>query len=461
MSNKSAAWTRAQVEEALAGHLKAVRCAKVERFNAIVTDSRHITQGCIFVALKGEKFDGQDFAVRAVQEGAEALVVSKAVQAECMQFVVDDTLEAYGALAAAWRRRFCPVLIEVAGANGKTSTTQMCAQILAAAFGENHTMATQGNFNNAVGVSRTLLRLGPQHKAAVVEAGISHPGEMAQLVSWIRPTIVVITNAQREHQEFLHGVEVSARENGLALVSLKKREIAVLPVQDSQLSIWLALARARGCRVLTYSTQPGADVVILRKNHEVELQFEGVRESFVLHAAGSHMLHDAAAAAAACLAAGIELKSIAQGLSDFRLLPGRGAQMKLKSGAVLIDDSYNANPDSMKAGIDVLASMPQPQVLIAGDMAETGAHCKQYHEEVGHYAKEKGIARVLCYGEACKDLARSFGNQAQHFDTLQDLTRAALVVARQGGTLLVKASHSSGLQAVVAQLEKDIGISKE
>lgn len=461
MSNKPAPWTRAQIEEALAGHLLAVRFAQENAFGSVVTDSRKITKGCIFVALKGERFDGQNFAAQAAQKGAAALVVREAVEADCVQFVVDDTLEAYGALAQAWRSRFSIPLIEVAGANGKTSTTQMCARILTAALGETKSLATEGNFNNAVGVPRTLLRLQPEHKAAVVEAGISHPGEMAELVSWIRPTVVVITNAQREHQEFLHGVQESARENGLAIVSLRKRETAVLPVQDEQLPIWLALARARGCRVLTYSTQPGADVVVLRTGEEVELQFEGDSKRFTLHAAGDHMLHDAAAAAAACLAAGIALKDVVQGLSAFRLLPGRGAQVRLTRGAILIDDSYNANPDSMRAGIDVLSTMPQPRVLIAGDMAETGTHSKQYHEEVGRYAKEKGIDRVLCCGAACKDLARSFGKGATHFNTLQELIQASEDAAQKAGAVLVKASHSSGLQAVVAQLEKDIGISKE
>lgn len=463
MSNKPVTqWTRPQLEDALRDHLLAVRDGKDLPCTEVVTDSRKIEPGCVFVALKGERFDGQDFAAQAAREGAACLVVRAAVDAECVQYIVDDTLEAYGALAHAWRRRFSLPLIEVAGANGKTSTTQMCARILAAHCGEEGALATQGNFNNAVGVPRTLLRLAPQHTAAVVEAGISHPGEMAQLVSWIRPTVVVITNAQREHQEFLNGTEASARENGLALVSLKKSQTAVLPAADEQLPIWMALVRARGCRVLTYAAEGlSADVMLQERDGGLVLVTPQGEAKITLHAPGAHMRHDAAAAAAACLAAGVPLAAVKKGLEAFALLPGRGAQMELASGAKLIDDSYNANPDSMRAGIDVLCTMPSPRVLVAGDMAETGAHSEAYHEEVGRYARKQGVDELLCCGAACQAMARAFGAKAQHFDSVSELAQAAQAAAQKGGTLLVKASHSSGLQAVVAHLKETIGIKKQ
>ena len=215
----------------------------------VCADSRQVRQGSVFLALKGERFDGHDYAAQAARDGAGVVIVERDTGASCPQIIVSDTHEALGALARAWRSQFAVPVICVAGSNGKTTTTQMIATILKAFVGEERVVATEKNYNNHIGVPQTLLRFNDETKVAVIEAGISHPGEMAKLVSWIRPTVTVITNAQREHQEFLDGVEASARENAFAIVGLAGKGTAVLPARDACLPLWLDFARARGCVV--------------------------------------------------------------------------------------------------------------------------------------------------------------------------------------------------------------------
>lgn len=452
-------------------------------FGEITTDSRRITKDCVFIAIKGERFDGHDFVVQAAQAGAGVVIVERWQDTGCTQVLVRDTLEAYGRLAAVWRAQFAIPLICVVGSNGKTTTTQMIASILRTACGKEAIVATRGNFNNHIGVPQMLLELNAGTKAAVIEAGMNHPGEMARLVSWIRPTVVVITNAQREHQEFLDGVEASARENGLAIVALSAKGTAVLPAKDKCLPLWCDLVRARGCRLLTYargeagteadeSTAIEADItvsssgtagdeaiVIERRGlalDEAPQTAEGgegagdsARMTSVLKLAGRHALHDAAAAAAASLAIGVRPEAVARGLADFKPVAGRGVHYLLRNGAILIDDAYNANPDSMRAAIDVLADMPGPRVLVVGDMAETGSHAEDYHAEIGEYAKKRGIDRLLAAGEYMRFAVEAFGIGARHFETIEELTHAAQVAAQTPGTLLVKASNAAGLSRVV------------
>ena len=364
----------------------------------ICTDSRQVRQGSVFVALKGERFDGHNYAAQAARDGASVVIVERDTGASCPQIIVSDTQEALGALARAWRSQFTAPVICVAGSNGKTTTTQMIASILRTYVGEDCVVATEKNYNNHIGVPQTLLRFtnGPKvTKVAVIEAGISHPGEMARLVSWIRPTVTVITNAQREHQEFLHTVEASARENAFALVSLSAKGTAVLPIKDPSFGLWQDFVRARGCRLMTYAAgdDASANVSVCVSDGAISIKKGAESLSSVLNLVGEHALHDAAAAAAASFAVGVKPEAIARGLADFKPVRGRGVRHVLRNGAILIDDAYNANPDSMRAAIDVLAQLPGPRVLIAGDMAETGENAARFHEEVCAYAKEQGVDR--------------------------------------------------------------------
>ena len=425
----------------------------------VCTDSRQVRQGSVFVALKGERFDGHDYAAQAARDGASVVVVERDTGASCPQIIVRDTQEALGALARAWRSQFAVPVICVAGSNGKTTTTQMIATILRSFVGESRVVATEKNYNNHIGVPMMLLRFDRETKVAVIEAGISHPGEMAKLVSWIRPTVTVITNAQREHQEFLDGVEASARENAFAIVALSAKGKAVLPQKDACLPLWLDYARARGCQVTRYceGTSPTADLTTRREGDKLIIQCKNTRIETTLTISGKHAEHDAAAAAAAALAAGVTPEAVSRGLARFEALPGRGRRHQLAGGALLIDDSYNANPDSMRAAIDVLAAQPAPRVLVAGDMAETGEQHVEFHAEIGRYAKQNDIDRFLATGPDMAHAVQAFGAAGRHYDATDMLLRAVREAVRTPASVLVKASHSQRLDRVVESLLKDPG----
>ena len=300
-------WTMSTLEHALATVIvRTLGNTTGADLGPVCTDSRQVRQGSVFVALKGERFDGHDYAAQAARDGASVVVVERDTGASCPQIIVRDTQEALGALARAWRSQFAVPVICVAGSNGKTTTTQMIATILRSFVGESRVVATEKNYNNHIGVPMMLLRFDRETKVAVIEAGISHPGEMAKLVSWIRPTVTVITNAQREHQEFLVGVEASARENAFAIVALSAKGKAVLPQKDACLPLWLDYARARGCQVTRYceGASPTADLTTRREGDKLIIQCKNTRIETTLAISGKHAEHDAAAAAAAALAAG-------------------------------------------------------------------------------------------------------------------------------------------------------------
>ena len=407
-------WTLGDLKQALSGVLVAVKGDTRRSFPSITTDSRSVKKGQVFVARSGEKFDGHVFALAAEKAGAGALVLSRSVGATCPELIVKDTAEAYGLLARFWRRRFALPLIAVAGSNGKTTTTQMIGSVLRAYAGD-AAFCTRGNLNNNVGVPRML-----------------------------------ITNAQREHQAYIDGPAGSARENAMAIVALPESGCAVLPLTDSCYRIWADFVRARGCRVLTYSAgESDADVVATRQDDTLVLSTPEGLVRFPFSMAGDHALHDAAAAAAACLAAGVSLRSVMQGLSAFTALAGRGQVHRFENGAVLIDEAYNANPDSMRAAIDLLAKMPSPRILVAGEMGELGEKSAAYHEEVLRYAQEKGIDRIYLIGGKMHEAMGVVGRTAQFFPEREELTRAVQEALECPCTVLVKASHYMGLESVV------------
>ena len=425
----------------------------------VCTDARKAAPGSLFVGLKGERFDGTDFAPDAVANGASAVLVSRRIDCPGVaQIIVPDTGRAFCESAAAWRRRFPIPVISVSGSNGKTTTTQMTASILRAAYGEDGFLATRGNFNNSVGVPITLWRLRAGHRAAVVESGMSHRGEMKELAAMIQPTVAVITNAQREHQEFLPSVEATAEENADSIRALPEGGAAVFPADDACAGIWRQAAGSR--RVLTYATRPGvradltAEVLSLGSTTEVRMDTPAGSAMVRLGIAGAHNGHNALAAAAAAIAAGLPLEAVVRGLQDFEPVARRGVRHELRPGLLLIDDTYNANPDSMRAGIDVLAASDGPRLLIAGDMGEVGAKGPEYHAEVVLYAREKGIDALLACGGLMENTCRAFGAGARHFDTLERLCAEAKEAARamKGGTILVKASNFMHFDMVVKAL---------
>ena len=314
------------------------------------SDTRSVTVGDLFVALKGERFDAHDFLTQAKAEGAVAAMAQHGLaEAGLPGLLVADTLAALQTLAGAWRARHALALIAVTGSNGKTTVTQMLAAILRAWQGD-AALATAGNFNNHIGVPLTLLRLRPQHRAAVVELGMNHAGEIAQLAALAQPTVALVNNAQREHQEFMPSVEAVAWENGAAISALSTSGVAVFPADDAQAPVWRALAGDRRC--ISFALNGTADVTGSAQWQEhaghwrLALSTPTGAAELALHAPGQHNLHNALAATAAALAAGAPLAAITSGLTTFRPVAGRSQLRQVQRGdqsISLVDDSYNAD----------------------------------------------------------------------------------------------------------------------
>ncbi len=415
------------------------------------TDTRSVGPGQIFVALRGERFDAHDFLATALAAGAAGLLVSDAsrVPAGVSAVVVDDTRIALGSLAAAWRRQFTLPVIAVTGSNGKTTTKEMIAAILKAAHGD-AVLATRGNLNNDIGLPLTLLGLEPGHRAAVIELGMNHPGEIAYLAPLGAPTVAVITNAQRAHLEGMGILDEVAREKGSLFNGLPADGIAVVNADDAYAEYWREMAGGRAvhtfaldhdARVRGSVRQHGLDQILRLATPEGEAEI-------VLAVAGRHNARNAVAAAAACLAAGIPLSAVGVGLAVFAGVKGRLQRRPGQAGAVLLDDSYNANPDSVRAGIDVLASTIGRKILVLGDMGEIGSASAQYHDEVGGYAKSQGIDRLYTLGESAQLAAHNFGDGGQSFRHVEDLVAALLPALNPDTTVLVKGSRFMKMERV-------------
>lgn len=429
--------------------------AAATRFSGVSTDSRAIRPGSLFFALRGDRFDAHDFVDEAAREGAAALVVDHPVEAALPQIVVPDTRLALGRAAAAWRARFDIPLIAVAGSNGKTTVTQMIGSILAAAFGPEHRLVTRGNLNNDIGLPLMLFELETSHRIAVLELGMNHPGEIAYLADLVQPTVALVTNAQREHQEFMESVEATAHENGAVISALPENGAAVFPADDACAAIWREAAGSR--RVLDFARQGPAALTgrFQFANGCTELSVTGPAGEFGLrlHTAGEHNVHNALAAAAAALAAGVAPTAIRDGLEAFRPVAGRGVHLLTRSGARLIDDTYNANPDSVRAAIDVLTGCPAPRVLALGDMGEVGEQGPEFHREIGHYARERGIDALFGLGEQCGEAVRAFGGAGgRHFGSMDALIEALTEADRPGATVLVKGSRFMRMERAIKAL---------
>ena len=377
---------------------------------------------------------------------------------------VTDTQLALSTLATAWRAQWHLPLIGVTGSNGKTTVTQMIAAILNAHAPHGGALATQGNLNNHIGVPLTVLRLRREHRIGVVELGMNHPGEIAQLSAVAQPTVALVNNAQREHLEFMHTVDAVAAENGAVLSALPANGVAVFPADDAYAPLWRKLAGTR--RVVTFSAQsePSGEGVYLQTARwnagcwqvEALAQLANHTEtlSFALHIAGRHNVQNALAAAACALAAGVPAATVVLGLSSFVPVQGRSRALALAHGGrsiTLVDDSYNANPDSVRAAIDVLADLPAPRLLVLGDMGEVGDQGPELHREAGAYAAAKGIETVLLSGNLSRH-AQAAAPHSQHIDNMPALCAAAVQQLPQVGSILVKGSRFMRMEQVVAAL---------
>jgi UDP-N-acetylmuramoyl-tripeptide--D-alanyl-D-alanine ligase len=427
------------------------------------TDTRTVEPGDLLVALKGERFDANQFLQEAQQRGAAAAICHIGASRHlhglpCIE--VPDTTRALGQLAQGWRERFALPLIAVTGSNGKTTVTQMLASILRAHGPVDTCLATQGNFNNDIGVALTLLRLRPEHTLAVVELGMNHPGEIARLAAMAQPTVALVNNAQREHLEFMHTVQAVAKENGSVIASLDTHGVAVFPSDDACTPLWQGLAGTRPVVTFSMAVQgaPGhwgcVDAQWNAGAWQVHAKGCGTQLHYRLSIAGRHNVKNSLAAGACALAAGVPPEAVVRGLEAFSAVKGRSRAIALSvHGRIctLVDDSYNANPDSVHAAIDMLADLPGPRLLVLGDMGEVGAQGPELHAQVGQYAQSRGIEHVLTFGALARHAADHCVG-ARHLDAVEDVQAVAIEAVPAVHSILVKGSRFMRMERVVEAL---------
>jgi len=469
--------TLARFAQLCGGHLKGADAP----YTSVSTDTRTLGKGALFVALRGPNFDGNQFVGAALAAGAVGAVVDSEQPAALSQIVVADTQAALERAGHGWRELFAIPVVGVAGSNGKTTAKEMTASILSQM---GNCLATRGNLNNHIGVPLTLLRFNPANKFAVVEIGANNPGEVAHLVRIARPTVGMITNAGAEHLEGFGSIEGVARAEGEMVEGLAPTATAVINADDEFVDLWRKLTKAR---VVTFGVREKADFkaddvrttigpvpaggsiadrsVAAGSVGGPQGQPEGFLTQFklvcplgtaavVLHMGGRHNVSNALAAAAAAAAAGAGLEQIVAGLGAMRAVAGRLQFKKALSGAWIIDDSYNANPSSMRAGIETLAELDGVKWLVIGDMAELGEYAPDAHKEIGEFARAHGVERLYAIGDLAKLAVDSFGAGAQWFANAQELS-GALARDLGGGAgvrLLIKGSRVNRLERVVDML---------
>lgn len=425
---------------------------------SVGSDSRAISAGQLFVALRGEHFDGHAFLAQAAAGGAAAALIDAHHDATNLPLpcvVVPDTRLALGALAAWWRARFTLPLIGITGSNGKTSVKEMCAAILRAQArleggDDSAVLATVGNLNNDIGLPMMLLRLRASHRYAVIEMGMNHPGEIEYLTRIAQPTVALVNNAQRAHLAGMGGIDAVAIEKGAIYLGLQDAGVAAVNADDPHADLWLANNAQR--KTVTFATEREADVrasaTLNPLDAKVSLSTPQGATAFTLHVPGAHNVRNAAAAAAATLAAGATLEAVAAGLGGFGGTKGRLQVRAGMGGATILDDTYNANPDSVRAGIDVLAMTPGRKVFVFGDMGEIGDRAAQYHDEVGGYAKSQGVDLLFALGEHAEVAARNFGEGGQHYGSAESLLAALRAALGPDTVVLIKGSRFMKMERI-------------
>lgn len=430
----------------------------------INTDSRTIERGDLYVALRGERFDGHDFLDDVAKKGAAAAIVDTAKGDALPQLCVDDTRAALGLIARMNRRQFGGPLIAITGSAGKTTTKEMLAAILAQCGA---TLATQGNLNNEIGVPLTLLRIAPSHRYAIIEMGAARKGDIAYLCRFAEPDIAVLTSAMPAHLEGFGDIDTIAKTKGEIFAGLRAHGTGVINIDSEYAPLWRELAGDR--RLLTFGLRNDAMVTarnIVRTINGTRFELQGPAGNAVidLHLLGLHNVRNALAAAAAAIAAGAPLSAIKTGLQSVQAVPGR---LQARAGRaydcgqeIVIDDSYNANPGAVKAAIDVLADYPQPQRLILGNMAELGPDAERLHLEVAAYAAERGIDELWCVGPFASKQVQKFLSMSKYAGAIafenNDEIISALPQHSIPATTLVKGSRSAGLETVVAALSSNL-----
>jgi len=438
-----------EVARAIGG---AVRGGDIE-FDAVATDSRALPASALFVALRGERFDGHAFAARALEQGAAAVMIEACAGLDLAPaIVVDDTRLALGRLAAWHRGRMPARRLAITGSNGKTSVKEMSAAILRAEAGEAAVLATQGNLNNDIGVPLTLLRLNPGHRYAVIEMGMNHAGEIDYLTRLAQPDVALVNNAMRAHLEGLGSVETIARAKGEIYAGLTPDGVALINLDDPHTDLWQGLCQDK--RVLTFGLSAQADVHarawrLEPLGTEIDIVTPAGALTTRLAAPGLHNVRNAVAATAAAHALGVAPEVIGRGLAAWQGTRGRLQVHPCILGARLIDDSYNANPDSVAAAIEVLAAQTGTRILVLGDMGELGPDGRELHAEIGIRARAAGIDRLFCLGELSAAAAAAFGPGGMHFERIEELLAEIECALAPDVTVLIKGSRFMKMERVV------------
>ena len=444
-------------------------------FTAVNTDSRAIKAGDLFVALKGERFDGHAFVAQAAVAGAVAAIVETeglktedpALSGKITLVFVDDTLKALGRLAAYWRRQFDIPVVALTGSNGKTTVKEMLASILREAVAvesrapraESSVLATRGNLNNHIGVPLTLLELRREHRYAVIEMGMNHAGEISYITHLAEPDVALITNAGVAHIENLGSADAIAEAKGEIFAGLKTNGTAVINADDSYAPRWRELAAGR--RQLDFALDKEAAVTasyrVRELDSEIVLNTPLGSARATVPAPGLHNVRNALAASAAATALAVSTATVAAGLARFGGVKGRLQRKHGVNGSTLIDDTYNANPDSLRAAIAVLVEARGTQLLVLGDMGELGGFAAALHAEAGTHARDAGVSRLLTLGEFSAHASAAFGAGARHFTRIEDLLAEIGSVLGPDVTMLVKGSRFMQMERVVKAFESARG----
>lgn len=424
-------------------------------FTGAGTDTRKLQGGELFIALRGERFDGHDFLQAARDAGARAVLVEHQDSAALPGVVVRDTRRAMGGLAAAWRGQFSQPLVAITGSNGKTTVKEMLRSILGQC---GPVLSTQGNLNNDIGVPLTLFGLDTDYHYAVIEMGANHPGEIDYLTRIAQPDIAVVTQCAPAHLEGFGSIEGVARAKGEIFAALPPHGTAIINADDVYAPLWRQLAGGR--RILSFGLVEPADVtageVEIRPagGSRFQLQTPAGEVDIDLPLPGRHNVMNALAAAAAALGLDITAAQIAAGLGNLRAVAGRLVQVEGLAGSTVLDDTYNANPGSLAAALEVLVALPGRPWLVLGDMGELGPQAAELHAEAGRQARSVGVERLYAVGELSRHAAEAFGAGAAHFPDMEALVARLRQDIGAGVVALVKGSRSSRMERAVAALRE-------
>ncbi len=420
---------------------------KEARVSGVSTDSRQITPGQLFVALKGKNYNGEDFCAQAVSRGAVAVMVSQAVEVDVPQIICDNTLEALTAVAKAWLHLCQVKVIAVTGSNGKTTVKNMLHAVLSQSH---RCFVTPGNLNNEIGVPLSLLEIDPKDEFAVIEMGAAKKGDIAYLTSIAEPDIALVNNVSNAHVGRFGSVENIAQGKGEIYQALSAQGIAIINQDDFFAPQWQEKLVSES---LCFGITANVDVrLILSETSRLQCEFDGQRIDIGLSVLGRHNQYNACAVVTIAYALGISVADIEKGLRIFKPAPGRMEMVGQLKGVTVVNDSYNANLASSKAAIDVLHCMPKPTMLVMGDMAELGVFANQMHQDIGAYAEEKGIDQVIAVGRYASFICEKKVSGCQTYEEIAEVIDALKSEWPEKGTVLIKGSRGMGMERVVGAL---------